>query len=136
MASVSKNGGVPNIISFIKLMRVKHYVKNLLIFVPLIFSKKLFGFPLLINLICGFISFSLLASVVYIINDIRDAEKDRAHPTKCKRPIASGKIKKKPAVISAIVIFITSLAALSIASPVTPAFAAAIPASCASRTVS
>lgn len=91
-------------------MRVKHYVKNLLIFVPLIFSKKLFGFPLLINLICGFISFSLLASVVYIINDIRDAEKDRAHPTKCKRPIASGKIKKKPAVISAIVIFITSLA--------------------------
>lgn len=110
MTQVSKNGVLSNIASFFKLLRIKHYVKNLLIFFPLIFSKRLFELPLLTDLICGFVAFSLLASVVYIINDIRDIEKDRAHPTKCNRPIASGRIKKKSAVISAAVLFIVSLA--------------------------
>ena len=93
---------------FLKLLRIKHYVKNVLIFFPLIFGKKLFELPLLINAICGFAAFSFIASVVYIINDIRDVEENRAHPTKCKRPIASGAIKKKTAVITAVVLFVLS----------------------------
>lgn len=82
---------------YLKLMRVHHYLKNVLIFLPLFFSKNLFELDLLGKAIMGFLSFSILSSIVYIINDIQDVEKDRKHPTKCKRPIASGEISIKQA---------------------------------------
>lgn len=82
---------------YIKLLRVKHYIKNVLIFVPLIFNGSLFEGKLLVKDICGFISFSLISSVVYIFNDINDIEKDKAHPTKRNRPLASGRISKQKA---------------------------------------
>ncbi len=77
---------------YLKLIRAKHYIKNLLIFFPLIFSQNLFDLNLIGNVICGFFSFCFLSSAIYIINDIRDKENDRAHPTKKNRPIASGAI--------------------------------------------
>jgi len=59
---------------YIELMRPKHYIKNVLIFLPIIFSGKIFlGEVNWVQLIIGFIVFCLISSVVYIINDIIDA---------------------------------------------------------------
>lgn len=91
---------------YLKLMRIKHYIKNLLIFLPLIFSMSFYSIENDIKILIGFILFSLTCSIVYIINDIADVEKDRKHPKKCNRPIASGRVSKKEAYILAIVLFI------------------------------
>lgn len=90
----------------LKLMRIKHYIKNLLIFLPLIFSLNFYNMQLNISVLIGFILFSITCSIVYIINDIQDVEKDRKHPEKYKRPIASGKVTIKEAYILAIILFV------------------------------
>lgn len=95
--------------NYLKLMRVHHYLKNVLIFLPLVFSQNLFDLTLLKKTILGFLAFSILSSIVYIINDIQDVEKDRKHPTKCKRPIASGAVSVKEAYILAVVIAIIGI---------------------------
>lgn len=82
---------------YLNLMRVHHYIKNLLVFTALVCSGQFFEGEKLTNGIIAFISFCLVSSAVYIINDIRDVEKDRLHPTKCNRPIASGIISVKSA---------------------------------------
>lgn len=82
---------------YIRLIRVHHYVKNLLVLAPLIFSGRLFEPALLLQTMLGFMAFCMLSSAVYVINDIRDANKDRAHPTKRNRPIASGEISVRNA---------------------------------------
>lgn len=81
----------------LKLMRVHHYMKNLLVLAALACSGQLFNLEKLYASIAGFIAFCMVSSVVYIINDIRDREKDRCHPTKCTRPIAAGTISVKHA---------------------------------------
>ena len=81
----------------LKLMRVHHYIKNLLIFAALACSGQFFNFEKLSAGIVGFVAFCMVSSVVYIINDIRDREKDRQHPTKCTRPIAAGTVSVKSA---------------------------------------
>lgn len=78
--------------NYLKLMRIHHYVKNGLIFTPLIFSGNLVNIDLFYKSILSFIAFSLIASAIYIINDIQDVELDRLHPTKCKRPLAANLI--------------------------------------------
>lgn len=76
----------------IKLMRMKHYIKNIIILIPLVFSGELTNGSSLFRSIIGVIVFSLTSSIVYILNDISDVEKDRAHSTKRNRPIASGAV--------------------------------------------
>ncbi len=83
--------------NYIKLMRPKHYIKNLLIFLPLVFNGTLFN-ENFYQAILGFICFCLMASGIYVINDIKDKDKDKIHKTKCNRPIASGKISIKNAI--------------------------------------
>lgn len=94
---------------YLKLMRIKHYLKNIIVFMPLFFSKKLFDAKLLLITILGFISFCLISSIVYIINDIRDLEFDKKHIEKSKRPLASGKIAKKQAIIFVIALMILTI---------------------------
>ncbi len=77
---------------YLKLMRVSHYVKNLLVFVALACSGRLFVVEKFVSCLAAFVAFCMLSSVVYIVNDIRDREKDRLHPVKCKRPIAAGTV--------------------------------------------
>ena len=84
---------------YIKLLRIKHYIKNLLIFMPLFFAGSFFKKENIIKAAEGFICFCLISSAVYILNDYRDIEKDKKHPTKCNRPLASGKIKPQNAII-------------------------------------
>ena len=107
----------------IKTMRPHQWIKNVLIYVPLVFDRKLTDVPSLIWTTSGFIIFCLVASVVYIVNDIADLEADRNHPEKKKRPLASGKLPVSVAVITAILI-------LSITFPLaywlSPAFALVI----------
>ena len=78
--------------NYLRLLRPKHYVKNVLVLLPLFFSGRFFErMPLCVGLL-GFAAFCLLSSLVYIVNDLRDAPADRLHPTKCRRPIASGAV--------------------------------------------
>lgn len=94
---------------YLKLMRVHHYIKNLLVFAALACSGQLFHLEKLAAGIAGFLAFSMVSSVVYIINDIRDVEKDRKHPTKCKRPIAAGTISTSRAWGLAIVLLLIAV---------------------------
>lgn len=92
------------IFKYIKLMRVHHWIKNLLIAVPLFFSRQ-FIYPAKIYCcIFGIAVFSLISSAIYIFNDIVDAGCDRNHPVKCKRPIASGAVSRKSAVVLCIIL--------------------------------
>src|SRR3989344_2113671 len=92
---------------FVDLIRVRQWYKNLVIFIPILFSLNLFEPSFLFKTILGFISLSLISSSYYIVNDIIDIKKDRYHPEKANRPLASNKIK----VITAI--FIVSIFALA-----------------------
>lgn len=94
--------------SMLMLMRPKHYLKNILIFIPLVFSKNLCNAQLLLKSMLGFCAFSLLASVVYIFNDIHDVEADRLHEIKRNRPIASGNISISFAYIMSVILLIVS----------------------------
>lgn len=78
--------------AYFKLLRVEQWVKNLFVFIPLFFSGKIFETTQLFETIFSFIIFSFTASSIYIINDYSDIESDRAHPEKCRRPLASGAI--------------------------------------------
>ncbi|MBQ7257487.1 MAG: decaprenyl-phosphate phosphoribosyltransferase [Abditibacteriota bacterium] len=91
--------------NYIKLLRPTHYIKNLLIFVPLVFAEA-FRLNAIIATFLAFIAFCLIASCVYIINDIVDYEKDKTNPHKCHRPIASGKVSKKRALGILIICFL------------------------------
>ena len=94
---------------YLKEMRVHHYIKNLLVFVPLICSGQILDPEKLLPSFFAFLSFCFISSAVYFINDIRDAEKDRNHPTKCNRPIAAGKISVRSAVIFTIVLILLAV---------------------------
>lgn len=71
-------------------LRMHHWAKNLLIFLPLILAHKIFATNRLLPTLLAFCSFCLLASTGYLINDLFDLDADRAHATKKYRPIASG----------------------------------------------
>lgn len=73
-----------------KTMRPVHWIKNVFVFAPLFFSGHATELDKLARVFVIFLSFSAMASAVYCFNDIMDRERDRSHPKKCKRPIASG----------------------------------------------
>lgn len=109
---------------YLVLLRVKHYIKNLLIFLPLIFSGNLLNCNLLFLTIIEFIAFCIAASSIYIFNDLKDYKKDMLHPIKKNRPIASGKVKKTEAyflilaliltlILIQITLFLTNLLSIS-----------------------
>lgn len=95
---------------FFKLLRVKHYVKNALIFLPLFFSAQLINLHEFLLVLSGFVSFCLIASSIYVVNDLFDVKKDRLHYKKRKRPIACYMIKPCEAIILAIILFTLSIA--------------------------
>jgi decaprenyl-phosphate phosphoribosyltransferase len=97
-------------LQYIKLLRLKHSVKNLLIFLPLVYSGNFFVHDKLIHSIAAFITFTLAASAVYVINDIKDRKLDKKHPKKKYRPIASGKISVESAWVFALILLIASMA--------------------------
>lgn len=91
-------------------LRCWHWPKNLLVFVPLVTSHHLFEFEYLQPAFLAFLSFSLLASAVYLLNDLKDIESDRLHPNKANRPIARGDLSPGAAMGIAVLLFAGALA--------------------------
>jgi len=95
----------------LKLLRIHQYIKNLFVFMPLLFSFAYTDTHDNINTLGAFVLFSLIASSIYIFNDLMDIDEDRAHPTKRERPLASGTVSLKNAKI---LIFLLSFTSLSL----------------------
>ena len=92
----------------IKTLKINHYIKNIVVFVPLLFSINFFNIKLCLNTLIIFIAFCLISSAVYILNDIIDIKNDKIHPIKKNRPIASGKITINQAIFILAILLITS----------------------------
>lgn len=101
-----------NLIALLKLMRPKQWIKNFFVFAAIIFSGKFLDAGLLGANLLTFALFCLTSSSIYIINDIVDIEKDRSHPTKKFRPLPSGKISARAAIICCAVL-VAAVAAIS-----------------------
>jgi 4-hydroxybenzoate polyprenyltransferase len=84
---------------YFELLRIKSWVKNGFLFLPLVFALKLLHQDLFLSVVIAFFSFSLCSSFIYIINDVLDAQADALHPRKKNRPIPSGKISSRLALI-------------------------------------
>ncbi|MDA8526743.1 UbiA family prenyltransferase [Gammaproteobacteria bacterium] len=83
-----------NITIWIKQLRIHHWLKNIIIFVPafIVASSDYLSLAIIYKLIVAFFTFSIVASFVYILNDLIDIKSDISHPTKSKRPLAAGSI--------------------------------------------
>ena len=92
-------------------MRPRQWVKNIFVFAPLVFDVKLFNPRYLAQTVAGFVLLCLISGTVYIINDLVDIEKDRQHPKKRKRPLASGQVGASAVTIAAILIPLVALPA-------------------------
>lgn len=95
--------------AFIKLARPRQYVKNLFIFLPVYFGLQITDITRILNVSLSFIAFSLVASSVYILNDLMDMEEDRKHPVKMKRPLANGDVSRVHALILLMVLLSSGL---------------------------
>jgi decaprenyl-phosphate phosphoribosyltransferase len=115
----SKISGKLSVAAVVQLIRVRQWVKNLFLFIPVFFAGTLFNFQQIEVLGLGFLSFCLVASSIYIINDYQDRHLDKLHPKKRLRPIASGEIST-PIAWALIIIFAAS--GLLIASQLQNAF--------------
>ena len=104
------------LLKYVELLRVKHWIKNILIFVPAFFTREIINRDVFVDLSFAFFSFSLVASAVYILNDYVDVKKDRMHPRKKNRPIASGAISKKQAIIMFLGVVIINIFVLNFVS--------------------
>lgn len=93
----------------IQSMRPHQWYKNLVVFIAIVFSYNLFSFEMWLQSIFAFIVFCLISGSVYIINDINDAVKDQLHPKKRFRPIASGNLSCRSALVVSIIILFISL---------------------------
>lgn len=85
-----------SLLSLFELLRPNQWLKNLFVLTPLFFSFH-FTEANVVAVLFGFLLFSLAASSIYVLNDYFDIEEDRQHPTKCKRPLASGTVSKSQA---------------------------------------
>lgn len=92
--------------NYIKLIRVKHWLKNGLVFLPIFFSSNIFNINLLLTSVLAFFIFSFTSSIVYVVNDMNDIEKDKLHPVKKNRPLASGAISIPMARVVIVILFI------------------------------
>jgi 4-hydroxybenzoate polyprenyltransferase len=92
-----------------KALRVHQWLKNLLLFMPLIAAHRLGEIDMWLTLGLAFVAFSLCASSVYIVNDLLDLESDRKHPRKCKRPFAAGILPVWQGVVAAPTLLLFSL---------------------------
>jgi len=97
------------LIGLIKTMRPRQWFKNVFIFAPLVFDQKLFQLPYLSRTTAGFVLLCLISGTVYIINDLVDIEKDRNHPRKRYRPLASGELGRGLATVGSLVIPLIAL---------------------------
>lgn len=104
------------LIQLIKTMRPRQWTKNLIIFIPLVFTLREYWKPfsremylLLGTAVGAFVLFCIFSGVVYLVNDLVDIDKDRMHPIKRNRPLASGALKKSQAIAAVVVLLAIAL---------------------------
>ena len=105
------------LVNLIKTMRPKQWAKNVFIFSALIFDRKLLDLDAFLHTLAGTVLFSLIASAVYIFNDIADRDSDQKHPSKKNRPIASGQLPIQAAWAAGIILLLISLPLAYLLSP-------------------
>jgi len=96
--------------TILKAMRPRQWIKNVLLLAGLLLSRRLLDPVSVERALAGFALFCLLSGAVYLLNDVLDRERDRRHPRKCKRPIASGALPIPLAVAAMIAIALAALA--------------------------
>ncbi len=107
----SRARGAAAVYELLRAMRPKEWIKNIFVFAALAFSQeRLWMRPEKVLIVCAaFVLFSMAASAIYLINDLVDVEKDRAHPKKRNRPLASGRLSPTGAQIAAVVLLALAL---------------------------
>lgn len=97
-------------LALLRTLRPHQWVKNSFVVAPLIFARRLEDPDYIVRSVLAFAAFCALSGAVYAFNDVRDVDADRAHPTKRHRPIASGALSERSALIAAVVLAIAGLA--------------------------
>jgi decaprenyl-phosphate phosphoribosyltransferase len=100
---------IPRLGLYLQLARPHQYVKNCFIFLPLFFGYRIGDLEILPNIFIAFLSFCLVASSVYVINDMVDVNEDRQHPIKCLRPLASGDMNTVQALLFLTLLLLTAI---------------------------
>jgi 4-hydroxybenzoate polyprenyltransferase len=95
--------------ALIRTMRPRQWTKNVFVFVPLFFDRKLTDPESLLRTLGAFLLFCLMSSAVYVMNDVVDIEKDRQHPTKKNRPLPAGELSPAVATVAAVVFALVSI---------------------------
>ena len=95
--------------NLIETLRPRQWTKNFVIFAGLIFDRQLFLVVPALRVLAAFVIFCLVSGLTYTINDIIDLKADRQHPQKCHRPLASGRLSLKQAIILAILLALVGL---------------------------
>lgn len=108
---------MPTLRALIQTMRPRQWAKNTFVFAGIVFDQQLFVLPALLRVVMAFVLLSLTASAIYVINDIVDVEKDRKHPKKRFRPIASGKLPINVARAAALILPVMALGGALLFSP-------------------
>lgn len=100
------------LVALVVALRPRQWLKNLLVFAAPLAAGKVLELDVLVPTVIAFIAFCLVSSATYLINDVKDVQVDRQHPTKRARPIAAGQLKVGAAIATAVIL---TLAALSLA---------------------
>ena len=95
--------------AYLRLMRPYQYSKNAFVWFPLFFGHKAHDFPAVMQTLAVFALFCLMASGVYIINDLKDLEADRHHPMKKNRVLAAGQASRAEATVLSAMCIVVSL---------------------------
>lgn len=115
---ITLNGITTWLYGLLRTMRPKQWAKNGFVFAGILFDRKILEIDALGRVLAAFALFSMVASAVYLMNDIIDIERDRLHPKKKYRPLPSGKLPIRVAIVAAILLPVASLgAAVAISVP-------------------
>ncbi len=103
---------------YVQLVRPAQWSKNLLLFAALLFSGRLFDGGDFLTVAAAFVCFSLGASGAYVMNDLRDCDRDMQHPEKCRRPLPAGRVSRGAAMALAVALMAAAVAgAFTLAAP-------------------
>jgi 4-hydroxybenzoate polyprenyltransferase len=100
-----------SVTAFCEALRPKQWTKNLLAFAAVLFARRMGDPHALANAFVAFACFCLAAGACYLVNDVMDAERDRRHPEKSRRPVASGRLSPAAAAVGAVVLMVVAVGA-------------------------
>ncbi len=96
------------VLLYLQVCRIYQWSKNLVVFAGVFFSGQFTDWHVSLTALAAFFLFSFVSSSVYVLNDVVDAERDRKHPAKCKRPIASGRMSRREGIFFSAFLFLSS----------------------------